>query len=191
MHLASAISSARKTAPHRHPWLAALAAAVGVILTAGCSHYQLGTDAKLPFHTLYVAPVTNQTLLPQARELVTAQLRETFGRDGRVTLVNSPEAAEATLTIAITDYHREVATVREGDTGLARKFNLVLGATCTLADRRGGGNAGGKVYFEHRNVSVRRESFTDGGQLQSEYQTLPLLAESLAGKVSHLVLDVW
>jgi hypothetical protein len=38
---------------------------------------------------------------------------------------------------------------------------------------------------------VQREAFTDSGQLQSEYQTLPLLAESLAAKVTHAALDVW
>jgi hypothetical protein len=30
-----------------------------------------------------------------------------------------------------------------------------------------------------------------GNQLQSEYNTLPLLAEQLADQVSHTVLDVW
>lgn len=156
------------------------------LLLLGCSHYQLGTDAKLAFRTLYVAPVENKTLLPQARELVSAQIREAFARDARVTLANSPESADATLTVVLTDYHRDIATVREGDTGLARKFNLTLGATCSLHDNRGG-----KDLFTRRTVSVQRESFTDSGQLQSEYQTLPLLAESLAAKVTHAVLDVW
>ena len=159
------------------------------VLWTGCSHYQLGTNATLSFRTLYVAPAENKTLLPQARELVSAQLREAFAHDARVTLVNSPESADATLTVTLTAFHREIATVREGDTGLARKFNLILDATCTLHDNRGG--SGNKNFFEHRPVRVQRESFTDGGQLQSEYQTLPLLAESLANKVTHAVLDVW
>jgi hypothetical protein len=88
--------------------------------------------------------------------------------------------------VAISDYHREVATVREGDTGLARKFTLTFGATCTLRDNRAE-----KVLFADRPVSTHRDAFTDGGQLQSEYQTLPLLAESLADRIAHTVLDVW
>lgn len=165
-----------------------------LVLITGCSHYQLGTDAPLPFHSIYVSPVTNQTLLPQARELITARLRETLLRDARVTLANSPEAADASLTVILTDYHREIATVREGDAGLARKFNLFLTASCTLSDSRnvkGPTAARGKAFFERRVVTVQRESFTDGGQLQSEYQTLPLLADALAARISHLVLDVW
>jgi len=156
------------------------------LLLLGCAHYQLGTDPKLAFRTLYVAPVENRTLLPQARELVSAQLREAFAHDPRVTLANSPESADATLTVVLADFHRDVATVREGDTGLARKFNLILGATCTLRDNRGR-----KDLFTRRAVSVQRESFTDSGQLQSQDQALPLLAESLAAKVTHAALDVW
>lgn len=125
-------------------------------------------------------------MLPQASALVSTQLREAFLRDGRVTLVNSPEAADATLSVVINDYHRDVAAVREDDTGLARKFNLVLGVRCTLRDNRGG-----QPIFADRVIAATREAFTDGGQLQAEYQTLPLLAESLSGKIAHAALDVW
>ena len=154
----------------------------------GCAHYQLGTGAagKLAFQTLYLAPVENKTLLPEARALLSTQLREAFARDARVALVNTPAAADATLAVTSTSDRREVHTVREGDTGLARKFNLTLATTATLRDRRAN-----KVLFENRPIVVQREVFTDSGQLQSEYQTLPLLAESLAAKVTHAALDVW
>ncbi|MDB6095426.1 MAG: hypothetical protein JWM32_2988 [Verrucomicrobia bacterium] len=159
---------------------------VGVLGFSGCASYRLGTDAKLAFTTLYVAPVANKTLLPQAQAIVSTQLRERLGRDGRVTLVNSPAEADATLTVVIRDYHRDVRAVREDDTGLARKFALILGTDCTLHDNRAN-----RDLFTHRSVVATRDAYTDSGQLQSEYQTLPLLAESLADKVSHAVLDVW
>lgn len=152
----------------------------------GCSHYRLGTGAAPGFQTLYVEPVANRTLLPQSQPLVATRLRESFARDGRVQLANSAGGADATLVIVLNDYRREVAAVRQGDTGLARKFNVTLGATCTLRDNRSG-----KVIFENRPVSAVREVFTDSGQLQSEYQTLPLLADALAAKVVHAALDVW
>jgi hypothetical protein len=157
-----------------------------LLLTAGCAHYQLGTGGNLAFRTLYVEPVANKTLLPQSQALVSTRVRETFARDGRVQLANSSSGTDATLTIVINDYHREISAVREGDTGLARKFNVTLGALCTLRDNRSG-----KVLFENRPVNAVREVFTDSGQLQSEYQTLPLLAEALAAKIAHTALDVW
>ena len=157
-----------------------------LLLGSACGHYQLGTGGTLSFRTLYVEPVANKTLLPQSQPILSTRLRETFARDARVQLANSPGAADATLTVVINDYHREVAAAREGDTGLARKFNVTLGATCTLRDNRSGKN-----IFEDRPVTAVREVFTDSGLLQSEYQTLPLLAEALSVKVVHTALDVW
>jgi len=164
---------------------------------AGCAHYRLGTGATLPFTTLYVEPASTKILLPQAQAVITAQVRAAFLRDGRVTLVDSPEAAEATLKLEIADYRREVATQRRDDTGLARKFSLLLGVNCTLTENRTG-----RVFFARREVTARRDAYTDSGltlpngttvsgQLQSEYQSLPLLADALAAKIAHAVLDVW
>ncbi len=161
----------------------------------GCAYYQVGTAGKLDFVTVYVAPVANKTVLPQARAVMSTQLRDELEKDGRITLVNSPQAADVTLSVVLVVYHRDVAAVRENDTGLASKFTLTLGATCTLRDNRNG-----RAFFEDRPVSVERDVFTDNGmpwspltgdQLQSEYNTVPLLAESISAKVAHTVLDVW
>jgi len=174
------------------PGLRLLLIGLGV---AGCAHYQLGTQGRLAFDTLYVAPVANQTLLPQSRDIMSTQIRDALARDGRVTLVNTPQAADATLSVTLLDYHRDIAAVREQDTGLASKFTLTLSAACTLRDNRTG-----RAYFENRPVSVERDVFTDSGQpsspltgdqLQAEYNTVPLLGESLGDRVAHTVLDVW
>lgn len=156
-----------------------------VCVLAGCSHYRLGTDTAIAFRTIYVEPVANKSSLPQAREIVSTQVREAFLRDGRVALANSASEAEATLSVTIVDFRRDVAAVRENDTGLARKFDLTVEVDCTLKKRDG------TVLFDRRRIVARREAFTDSGQLQSEYQTLPLLAEVLAGKITHAALDVW
>jgi hypothetical protein len=162
----------------------------------GCAHYQLGTSGKLAFSTLYLAPVTNRVVtLPQGQAPVSTQLRQVFAEDGRVQVVDSSQEADATLTVVLTDYHREVAAVRENDTGLASKFVVTLGATCTLRDNRSG-----RLYFDKRVVSVNRGVYADNGmpsgpatgdQLQSEYNTIPLLAGDLANRLTHVVLDVW
>jgi hypothetical protein len=161
----------------------------------GCANYHLGTQGRLAFTTLYVEPVRNNSMLPQAQATVSAEIRKVLEEDGRLVLVNSSSAADATLSVTLTEYRRDVAAVREVDTGLASKFNLTLGAMCTLHDNRAG-----KAFFADRLLEVQRDAFTDNGdphssavgnQLQSEYNTLPLLAESLADRVAHTVLDVW
>lgn len=165
---------------------AAIAFLAALFFAPGCAHYQLGTGATPAFRSLYIEPVSNRTLLPQSQAVLTTRLRENFARDGRVALANSAETADATLSIVVQEYRREISVVRENDTGLARKFDVTLGATCTLRDNRAG-----KLLFENRPVNAMREVFTDSGQLQAEYHILPLLAEALAAKVVHAALDVW
>lgn len=157
-----------------------------LLVSAGCSHYRLGTGAEPTFRTLYVAPVVSRALIPQAQPITSSQLREAFIRDGRINLVNDPAAADATLVLTLTDYRREVATVRPGDTGLARKFDIILTAELALRDNRTGAD-----LFARRPLTVKRELFTDSGQTQAEYQLLPLLAADLAEKARRAALDVW
>jgi Lipopolysaccharide-assembly len=166
-------------------------------LSQGCAHYKMGAGPAPAFQTLYIAPAKNKTTVPQSRELVSTMVREAFIRDGRVELVDGKSDADATLEVTLVKYRRDNAANREDDNGLARKFTLRLTAVCSLRDNRTG-----RMIFDGRTIDVQREAFTDNGlgsvpfgtsndQLQSEYNTLPLLAELLSDKVTHAVLDVW
>jgi hypothetical protein len=157
-----------------------------VVLFGGCAGYQLGTGSQQKFSTLFIAPVTTEALIPQARELVTTQLRESFIRDGRIRLVNSAAEAEAVLQVSLSGYDRTVAVSRQDDTGLARRFDVALRAHATLTNERTK-----EAFFVRRPVTAKRGVFTDSGLVPSEYQALPLLAEQLASEVTHAVLDTW
>ncbi len=172
--------------PPTRLWSLLVAFAVLLTVSAGCANYRLGTAAAPAFRTVYVEPVANRTHLPQAQAAVSTRLRETLARDGRLTLVNSAAEADVTLTLVLTGYRRDVSAVREDDTGLARKFNVTLAAAYTVRDNRAG-----KLLADQRPLTAVREVFTDGGQLQAEYQALPLLAETLAGKVVRAFVDAW
>lgn len=154
--------------------------------SAGCGRYQLGTGKDVPFSTLFVSISKSEVLLPQARALVTTQVRDAFLKDGRVRLVDSPDEAEATLDLTLEDYSRNVTVALPQDTGLARRFELTLVATATLTDNRTA-----KAIFAGRTLTARRGAFTDSGQIQSEYQVLPLLASRLADEAVRAVLDTW
>ncbi len=167
-----------------------------LVCVTGCAHYQWGTaPARLRFATLYVEPVRNRTLQPQLVAPLSMIVREAFLRDGRVRLVDSPEAADVTLAVVLIDYHREVAAVREQDTGLASKFRISVTTLCTLTDTRTQ-----RPYFSDRPITVRRDVFTDNGnphsslvgdQLQAEYNLVPILGANLGRQLTHAVLDVW
>jgi hypothetical protein len=166
-------------------------------LAQGCAHYRLGSGSEPTFETLYIEPAKNKTMLAQSQVVVSNFVRQAFIRDGRVTIVDSSADADATLEVTLVNYHRDNAANREDDNGLARKFTLHLRASCRLRDNRTG-----RMLFDGRIVEVQREAFTDNGlgtvpfgtsnnQLQTEYNTLPFLADALSDKVTHAVLDVW
>jgi len=155
-------------------------------MLSGCSHYQLGTSGQLTFASLYIAPVTMRAQIPQAQPILGSHIMDSFLRDGRISLVNGSTEADAILQITVRDYQRSVATVRPGDTGLARKLEVNMSAEITLTETKSG-----RDLIHQRIVTVKRDVFTDSGQQQGEYQILPLLAQDLAAKVSHMVLDTW
>ncbi len=159
---------------------------VGCLLFSGCASYRLGTESAAKFTTLFIAPITSEALIPQAQGLVTTELRTAFIRDGRVTLVNSAESADAVLNVTLSSYQRTVVVSQADDTGLARRFDVTLQARATLLDNRTK-----EPYFSQRPLDAKRGVFTDSGLVPSEYQALPLLAELIANETVHAVLDTW
>ncbi len=156
------------------------------ILLGGCAGYQLGTGTNAKFTTLFIAPVQTEALVPQARVELTTRIREAFIRDGRVRLVESAAAADAVLEITLARHSRAMAVSQPNDTGIARRFDLTFQARATLRNPRSA-----EPYFTDRILEASRGVFTDDGLVPSEYQTLPVLAESLAREAVHAVLDTW
>lgn len=163
----------------------AVAASIFAFLSLGCANYRVGTGSELAFKSLYVAPIESEAEAPQARALVWARLRETLLRDSRIRLADSPQDADATLSVVLKSYGRNATVSKADDTGLARKFSLTLQADCSLVLREG------KELFVNKHVTAQKEAYVDGGQLQSEYNTLPYLADSLSLSIAHAALDVW
>lgn len=158
-----------------------------VVFLSGCAHYQLGTgNAAFEFQSIYVAPVSNESSAPQIVSPVSRAVRHRFVADGRLSLAPSPDRADLAIDIVLTSYARDFTAVLPTDTALARKFEITLVAKCTLHDRRLG-----KPLFIDREIRVTRQIFVDDGQNPAEFQVIPQLADQLADRVIHAVLDVW
>jgi hypothetical protein len=175
-----------RTAASRRSLVAAAVAAITILFVAGCASYQLGSPSEPKFTTVFVAPVANDTFLPQSRAAVTTSIREAFSRDGRVALAASPGGSDRILEVRLVDFSREMTSAQRDDTALARKYALTLTAEVRLVDP-----AQPDAATPAWQVAVSVDSFTDSGQQQSEFQAVPLLAASLAREIVHRVLDTW
>jgi outer membrane lipopolysaccharide assembly protein LptE/RlpB len=172
--------------------LAAAGAAIAMLalLAQGCG-YQLGTQGKIPFSTLQIATVRNETLAPQIQAPLHEQLAAAFAREGGLSLVS--EASQATLRVRVTRYSKEIAATKPRDTGLAASFTLKLTAVCDLLNNADPANP----YFEGREISVSITAHTPettgatGGFSAVEYQTLPELTRNLARRIRDTVTGVW
>ena len=164
---------------------------------SGCNSYQLGNPVELPFESIYIKPVTNDSFAPQAQALLSAQIRDIFIRDGRTKLVTSREAADAALLITLTEYNRLVAARQSEDTALAASFNLVLAAEVSLFNQNKG-----DYYFQERIIKESSSTYANNPYttpataqtqdfLQMEYQAMPSLTRDLSRRIADEVLSTW
>ena len=163
-------------------WLVILAA-LSAIIFQSCASYQAGDGSSLPFTSIQVNPVRNQSQAPQITQVLNHDLRESFIHSGRVTVENG---ANTQLNVTLTGYDRDNIATNSQDTGLARKYALTLSATCDLV--RTGEDA---AYFNNRPVTVTVDIFLDSGQTRSETNAIPLLSKKLAAAIANEVLQTW
>ena len=168
-----------------------------VAFTSGCKSYQLGNPVELPFESIYIKPVTNDSFAPQAQALLSAQIREAFIRDGRTQVLTKAETADAVLFVNLIEYKRRAAARQSVDTAVAAGFSLTLLSEVSLFDQNKG-----DYFFQNRVIQKSANAFVNdpyatpaGTQtqdfLQSEYQAMPRLSRELARRIADEVLSPW
>lgn len=161
---------------------------------SGCNSYRLGSPNQIPFESIYVKPVSNDSFAPQAQAVLSRRIRDFIIRDGRLTLVADPKEADAVLFVHLTEYNRRTAARDDTDTVMARNFDLELSAEVSLFNRNKG-----EYYFENYELNERSNAYVDNPYratgrpntqsfLRSEYQAMPRLTRELARKIANRVL---
>lgn len=174
------------SAAPRPTTLIRITAILALGLLAACSHYRLGQPGELPFTTLYVPPVKNQSYAPQVQAMLTQQLIASLQEQQAIRIVSQPGAADATLEVTITDYRRDVASTQQGDTFLAQSFSLIMDASVTLKNNRTG-----QIYMNGRPLQASQQAFITGGFQPSEYEAMVVLTQKLADQITNNVTSVW
>ena len=181
----------------RHACMIAVLAFFTLALVSGCNSYQLGNPVELPFESIYIKPVSNDSFAPQAQALLSTQIRDAFIRDGRTKLVTSREAADAVLLINLTEYNRRTAARQSVDTTAAASFSLVIAAEVSLFNQNKG-----DYYFQERIIKESSSAYVNNPYatpavaqtqdfLQMEYQAMPRLTHDLSRRIADEVLSTW
>lgn len=155
---------------------------VSALLT-GC-HYKMGTEAEPPFSAITIEPVRNESFAPQMQAEIHRQLADSLAQESALRVVSS--GGRAKLSVALTDYRREVAAVNPSDTLAAASYALTLEAKVSLFD-----NATGKFLFRDRVFRATLPAYTQSGFNRTETQTLPLISRELAKNIKDAVMGVW
>ena len=180
-----------------HAYIIAVLVFTTLVFISGCNSYQLGNPVELPFESIYIRPVTNDSFAPQAQAILSTQIRDAFIRDGRTKLVTSREAADAVLLVHLTEYNRLPAASQSDDTTAAASYNLVLSAEVSLFDQ-----SKGDYYFQERIIRESSSAYSNNYYatpanaqtqdfLQMEYQAMPRLTYDLARGIADEVLSTW
>lgn len=173
-------------------WLATAAVAGGVVtLTCSCNHYTRGLPSEssitiaLPFKSIYVQPVKNNSFAPQAQVLLTNQLMQGFAEAG-IPVKKNPEDAGAILQVTLEHYKSYVAATKSADTFLGNSFHIDFLARVTLT-----GHEGGNIYLCNEPVSAEITALASEGTQEIIFHDMPALTQKLADNIKDLVLSPW
>lgn len=150
---------------------------------SGCS-YSLGSNARLPFSTIEIAPIVNNADLPQAQAMLARDIAGMLNREPKLSTVIENGAAE--LEIEIRDFRRSIVATSSEDSVIASVQKLTLELNCSLLNTRSG-----KYYFRNRKISVSTDVYSGEAPGLNEHQSFPVLSREAARKVRDLVTGVW
>ncbi|MDR1458224.1 MAG: LPS assembly lipoprotein LptE [Puniceicoccales bacterium] len=157
-----------------------------VLLLAGCtSTYHLGKSEPLPFESICVKIVGNESFVPQIQALITRKLGDGFARDSRLVLSGETDA-DAILNVVVLASDQKTSATSSSDTELASYLAISLRATCSLIDGKTG-----REYFTNEVVSVEMDLLSDGNYSSRRYQVMPKLCDELVNKIVNLVGHPW
>jgi hypothetical protein len=152
-------------------------------LSGGCAGYRLGpvNDQTAGAKSIQVLPFNNQTLEPRLGDAVTQALREQLQTDGTYHLARS--AGDVVVSGVITSYSRAGLSFLSSDVYTANNYQVGIVAH-VIARRRDTG----KVLLD-KDINGYTLVHVTSDLADAERQSVPLLAEDLAQKVTQQLTE--
>lgn len=156
-----------------------------ILSFTGCAGYHLGPvnpALRAGARSVGVLPFNDQTLQPRLGDAVTQALRERLQSDGTYHLA-SHGRADIEVTGTLTGYVRQPISFLKTDIATANIYRIEVTAHVIARDRDSG-----TVLLDRE---VRGYTMTQTGTelAETERQSMPLLAEDLARRISALLTE--
>jgi outer membrane lipopolysaccharide assembly protein LptE/RlpB len=141
----------------------------------GCGYTPVTLGPGIGVKTLFIEPLDNRTAEPFLDSQLTNSLRERFGRDRRLTLVNTRKDAEAILSGSVSSYNRKAVSYDRTDTiSEYRSTMTVMASLRRVAD--------GKILWKDNVVWSEESMNSNDRSVQEDYETIAIqeITERLA-----------
>lgn len=180
MRPSTAVDSLRS----RPGWLPLLAAALSLVVAAGCSHYGFSPAVKTHISTIAIPILTNESLEFGIEQDLTDVLISQFSDDNTLRVV-SEDAADSILRGAVVVYERPV--VSYDASGNPREYKVRVVARLTYDDL----TTGETVWKEDAEGWALYSVSGEGGDLTTEDEARASALQKLAQDVLGKTVQGW
>lgn len=162
-----------------------LAAALLLLLAAGCANYQLGSMLPADIRTVYVPTCKNQTAEPLIEQDVTRAILSQIQMDGSLR-VAAEDNADVVLDITLTKFWLDPVAYESNSSSTANQYRMSIKASFVLR-RRGDGS----VVVDSPSVTGWYDFDFAGDMTSSKNIALRPAAEDLGRRIVSQIVQYW
>ena len=162
-----------------------LAAALLLLLTAGCANYRLGSMLPDDLQTVYIPTCKNETAEPLIEQDVTRAILAQIQMDGSLR-VASADDADTVLEITLTKFWLDPVAYEAGKSSTANQYRMSIKATFVLRRR-----ADNSVVVDSPSVTGWYDFDFAGDMTSSKNIALRPAAEDLGRRIVSQIVQYW
>jgi len=166
-------------------FLAPIAIALLLLLSAGCASYQLGSMLPDDIQTVYMPTCVNQTTEPMIEQDVTSAILSQIQIDGSLR-VTSKELADTILDVTLTGFWLSPVGYVQGESSTVNQYRMNIRASFVLRRR-----VDNSVVAESPGVSGWSEFDFLGDMTSSKNIALRPAAEDLGRLIVNGIVQYW
>jgi len=162
-----------------------LAAALLLLLTAGCANYRLGSMLPDDLKTVYIPTCKNETAEPLIEQDVTRAILAQIQMDGSLR-VASADDADTVLEITLTKFWLDPVAYVTGKSSTANQYRMSIKASFVLRRR-----ADNSVVVDSPSVTGWYDFDFAGDMTSSKNIALRPAAEDLGRRIVSQIVQYW